>query len=257
MIGVQDIFQIRSIFIATRPFKIGFGVLCYYTLLILFTDALVWALAGELVQIDAASLIRYSLFAYPAWMLFALKGIGHEQIDLQEQGRWFAIDLLPGGATLVFLVHHAGQVFKMPAVKLWLVCYVAAAIWMKANALAILLAIVCLAIGSLNIVACGILLRLWSPRGYGSLLSSLYYSLTWILSGSVFPLSTLGLGKVFELANPFGASISMPLSLVLAPQLQARPSALLSVVAASSIWLITFFLLARISERSRRASLHS
>ncbi|MDP5274842.1 hypothetical protein [Chengkuizengella axinellae] len=232
-------------------------VLFYYMLLILITDCFIWYNAGSLNGYDWKFLVVYSLMSYPLWIIISLKGLGKEQIDLFESSKWHAVDLFPSGVTNVFLIHYLGKVYKDKWFYCWVTVYVFLSVSHGYGLITILLALLCIMIGSCNLILAGILTRYYSPKGYSNILSSMFYSLTWIFSGAVFPLGMISNSFLFYILNPFGASISVPLSVLDPTMVEGRDQLILYVLVGSIVWFFLFFKLCRGAENSQREKFYS
>lgn len=259
-IGVTEFYLpvgIRSLFvsaIAATPMKSGWKLLLYYVALVGVTDCIIWFMADSIAGYSWQTLVVYSLLAYPLWIIFALKGIGKEQIDLSENSRWHAVDLMPGGATPLLLGHHLGKVFKYKILYVWIFVFITLALINNANFILILIALANILVGSMILTIGGITFRYYAPKGYSTVLNSIFFNITWILSGAVFPLGMISSSPIFYILNPFSAAISTPLTLLQKPnELVINTMHLqLYTLSGAIIWLFLFIWISMRAERSQR-----
>lgn len=237
---------------ASHKQKTDWFLILYYSVLVLVTDCFIWFTAGSLAGYDWQYLVVYSLLSYPLWMIIVVKGAAKEQVDLIETSRWHSADLLPCGPTLLFIGHYIGKTMKQRSLHAWLLIYLTLVIVTGSELLLILLALVNLVVGAINLVVASILTKYYAPRGYSSVIQSIFYNVTWIFSGAVFPMGMISQSPWFYLLNPFSAAVSAPLMLLEGRGFDHTFPILLFQSLGSLAWFAILLLITLRAERVRR-----
>jgi hypothetical protein len=245
--------SIVKAFWLAEPYKLGIPVFFYFLVMIGITDGVIWYSAGTLGGMSWKELTLYSVLSYPLWMLLGSKGIAREQTDTLEQSRWFALDLLPARPTYVAMGHFLGKTFKTRALGLWFFIYFSLTLFRGVQMTTLLLAIAGILLGSYILCLGGWVFRLMAPKGYSHVFGATYYSLTWILSGAVFPLTFLTKSPFFYILNPYSSIITTPLMLVIHPTAPDQSQVLISSILGVLVWIIVLDRIGAVLERKRRA----
>ncbi|PWK07890.1 hypothetical protein [Tumebacillus permanentifrigoris] len=233
----------------------------YFILLIFLTDCVIWYQSGSLSDYDWMYLVQYSLMSFPLWTLVSIKGVGKEQVDLMEMSRWHVVDLLPGGATPIFLGHYLGKLAKLWLFHLWLIILVVLAVAHGAPIYIIPIMLLNIVIGAVNLILFGVFTRYYSPRGYRDIINSIVRSTSTLLSGALFPIGILTKNSVLSLIlNPFSTVVTSPILAILGdPNMSENRMIHMQLIMfmSSIIWLFLFLLIAIRAERTRRYAIYS
>ncbi len=243
------------LFIGSKPYQLGGATFFYYCTMILLTDCYVWMAAKSLQNYHWKTLVVYSIFSYPLWMCLGIKGLIKEITEIKESGRWFALDLMPGGPSLVSLTHYLGYTLKMKSFLIWLLIFFAACLYQEMSLTAILVCPLLILTGSAILALTHIIASLLSPHGYGNLTMSLFYSITWILSGAAFPIGMISNKFYFFALNPLSSIMGLPLQLLLKPQSFSLEELALFLLI-NCLWMTLFYVFSQKIETKYRENLH-
>lgn len=244
---------------AAKPFRLPPVAILYVFVLVFVTDGLIWNAAQSIGAYSARDMLLYSLAAWPLWIFVGVKGLAKEQTDLFESGRWTALDLLPGGPTLLICGHSLAKTFRSMPVRLYAAGYAGVHLYLGGS-LGTLLAIAPLVfLGTANLTLAGILCRYLAPRGYSSIVAAIVHNTTYLVSGSVFPLGMITDSLASKLFNPFAAAVAIPAERILAlgkAGVLGAGSMEWSLLAAG-LWTVMLLAACILTEGWRRAALHS
>ena len=248
--------MIIRIFKNTKKHKFGLMILAYYMLLVLLTDCFLWYQLESVKGHSIEKLILYSFLASPLWIIWTRKGPTVEMGDFIVSGRQFHIEILPISYNFLYYVSFLGKTLKMPAFWIWFILYSAVMIFFHIDFLNIFLGLFLLILGfSINLLLIN-LLTVLSPRNYLGVLSAIFSNITWLLSGTVIPLSFISKSLLFYYLNPFASTIYGPLSFILEPSTGGSLRISYHLFISNIIWISLLLLITPYIEKRRRAAIN-
>jgi hypothetical protein len=244
----------------TRASEFGFWILTYMCVLIIFTDCIVWLGAGSLNGMSWKKLALYSVFAQPLWSFLAVKGVLKEQAELINSERWNTLDTLPMNPLNLSILFHAAQTFKSKSLVVWLSFLFLTGLYLAVPWYFIPLSLLAIFVGTIFLCIASYFFILIAPKGYSSVVSSIFTSICYVLAGSVIPWSIVPEFTWLQNLNPVSLLVSVPLEFLVEESFSfntAKMFSLLKKISIGIVWISIFAISTNWVQSKYRARLYS